>query len=64
MKDKIYEIIKGYIQEKGYAPSVREIGKLSGLKSPSSVQHYISELKKEGRIRNEPGKPRTLILIG
>ena len=41
---QIYEVIKSFLMEKGYPPSVREIGKIVGLKSSSTVHGYLAKL--------------------
>ena len=47
---EILEIIKTFINENGYSPTVREICALSGLRSTSSVHQYIKRLKVKGHI--------------
>lgn len=56
----VYKAIKNYIEENGYPPTVREIGKKVGLKSPASVQNHINKLKRKGYIENKNDMPRTL----
>ncbi|HHV43035.1 MAG TPA: helix-turn-helix domain-containing protein [Clostridiaceae bacterium] len=47
-----------YIQkvnaERGYPPSVREIGEAVGLKSSSTVHTHLVNLEKKGYIRRDP----------
>lgn len=63
-KEKIVEYIKGYIEEKGYAPSVREIGEGVGLKSTSTVHFHLSELFESGILETDEkeGTPRAIRL--
>ena len=60
------DILK-YIQKematKGYAPSVREIGKAVKLSSTATVQGYLKELESKGFIKKENQKGRTLRLL-
>ena len=49
-KDQIMCFIVNFLREKGYCPSIREIGKGVGLRSPSSVYAYMKELAGEGQI--------------
>ena len=49
-KDQIMSFIVNFLREKGYCPSIREIGKGVGLRSPSSVYAYMKELAGEGQI--------------
>lgn len=62
-KAEIYEVIKSFLMEKGYPPSVREIGSIVGLKSSSTVHGYLSQLEDDGKIRRDPTKPRAIDLV-
>ena len=59
----ILKAIEKSVQEKGYAPSVREIGKEVGLRSTATVHGYLSRLQDTGYIRKEDNKGRTLKLL-
>jgi repressor LexA len=48
------------MQERGYPPSVREIGEAVGLNSPSTVHNHLNTLQKMGFLRRDPTKPRAL----
>ena len=61
--DQIYKYIKECLIEKGYPPSVREIGKAVGLKSSSTVHGYLNQLEAAGLIRRDPTKPRAIDLL-
>jgi repressor LexA len=52
--------IHDWVQERGYSPSMREIGRAVGLTSTSSVEHQLSALESKGHLRREPGCPRTV----
>ena len=56
----ILSFIKKEIQDKGYPPSVREIGEAVGLKSPASVHSHLKSLEKLNYIRRDPSKPRAI----
>ncbi len=56
----ILEFIIRSVHEKGYPPSVREIGEAVGLASPSTVHSHLSILEKQGFIYRDPTKPRAL----
>lgn len=60
-KEEIYNYIKAYIAEHGYAPSYREIGTAVGLKSTSSVYAHMQDLFAVGILKTEAeeGTPRT-----
>lgn len=57
---EILEYIKQEILSKGYPPSVREICEAVKLKSTSSVHSHLETLEKNGYIRRDPTKPRTI----
>ncbi len=61
---EILEMIRKFVREKGYSPSVREIGKEVGLSSPSSVFKHLIKLEKEGVIKRENGKIRRVLEEG
>ena len=48
------------MRERGYPPSVREIGEAVGLTSPSTVHSHLASLEKMGFLRRDPTKPRAL----
>ena len=58
----ILETISAAVKERGYPPSIREIGDAAGLKSPSSVHHQLTMLEKAGYIRRDPARPRSIEL--
>ena len=43
--EKILEYVNAFVQENGYAPSVREIGAAVGLHSTASVSYHIKALQ-------------------
>ena len=59
----ILKFIEKQIKDKGYPPSVREIGKAVGLSSTATVHGYIAKLKEKGYIAKEYQKGRTLKLL-
>ena len=60
----ILDFIKSEVREKGYPPSVREIGEAVGLASSSTVHGHLERLEKKGMIRRDPTKPRAIELLG
>lgn len=62
MQQKVYDYIVSFIDEKGYAPSVREIGEALGLRSPSTVHFHIKHLQELGLIEKGAGKGRAIAL--
>ncbi|KGX93080.1 XRE family transcriptional regulator [Pontibacillus halophilus JSM 076056 = DSM 19796] len=59
----ILDFIKDRVLEKGYPPSVREIGEAVGLASSSTVHGHLSRLEKKGYIRRDPTKPRAIEVL-
>ena len=60
---EILEYIKETILAKGYPPAVREICEAVHLKSTSSVHSHLETLEKNGYIRRDPTKPRTIEIL-
>ena len=60
---EILNYIKSEILNKGYSPTVRDIGLAVNLKSTSSVHAHLETLEKNGYIRRDPTKPRTIQII-
>jgi repressor LexA len=63
-QQKILEVIQTSIRQKGYPPSVREIGEAVGLKSPSTVHMHLNKLEQMGAIRRETDKNRAIDVVG
>ena len=56
----ILEFIRATRDERGYPPSVREIGDAVGLHSPSSVHAQLATLAERGYLSKDPSKPRAI----
>jgi len=59
----ILKYIEEQVNQNGYPPSVREIGKAVDLSSTATVHGYLSSLEKKGYIKKESQKGRTLKLL-
>ena len=59
---EILEIIKTFIKENGYSPTIREICKLANIKSTAAVHAHIKKLKAEGHITTGVDIPRSIVL--
>ena len=57
---EILEVIEREMRERGYPPSVREIGEAVGLTSPSTVHNHLATLQRLGYLRRDPTKPRAI----
>lgn len=60
---EILEYIKSQILERGFPPAVRDICEAVHLKSTSSVHSHLETLEKNGYIRRDPTKPRTIEIL-
>lgn len=57
---EILEFIESQSRDRGYPPSVREIGEAVGLTSPSTVHSHLNTLSRLGYLRRDPTKPRAI----
>ena len=62
-QSELLEYITSQILPQGYPPSVRDICSAVNLKSTSSVHAHLESLEKNGYIRRDPTKPRTIEII-
>jgi repressor LexA len=60
---RVLAAIQECVEQRGYPPSMREIGQAVGLTSPSSVAHQVKTLEKLGYLRKDPRRPRTLEVV-
>lgn len=61
--DELVDAIEVYWFEHGYAPSVRDLGNLTGLTSSSTVHFRLNRLCAEGRITWTRDRSRTIRLV-
>jgi repressor LexA len=59
----VYEFIHDLITNRGYGPTVREIGHEFNISSPNGVMCHLKALEKKGLIRRSPNKSRAIELI-
>ena len=59
---EIYEFVRDKIVNRGYGPTVRDIGAHFGIRSPNGVMCHLKALEKKGLIAREPGKSRAIQL--
>lgn len=57
---EILDFIATQLRERGYPPSVREIGEAVGLTSSSTVHTHLTTLQRQGYLRRDPTKPRAI----
>ncbi len=61
---RVLEVIRTSVAERGYPPSIREIGDAVGLNSTSSVAHQLRTLERKGMLRRDPNRPRAVDVRG
>jgi repressor LexA len=61
---RVLEVIRESVSERGYPPSIREIGDAVGLTSTSSVAHQLRTLERKGFLRRDPNRPRAVDVRG
>jgi repressor LexA len=60
----ILNVIRASVTNRGYPPSIREIGDAVGLTSTSSVAHQLRTLERKGYLRRDPNRPRAVDVRG
>ena len=61
-QQRILAFIAETVRERGYPPTVREIGEAVGLTSSSSVHAQLANLERKGLLHKDPTKPRAMTL--
>ena len=61
-QQQVYNYIEGYISEKGFGPTVREIAEALNLSSPSTVHVHLKSLEEKGCIVRDKLKSRSIAL--
>jgi len=61
-QQRVYAFIRDKIRNRGYGPTVREIGENFGIKSPNGVMCHLKALEKKGIITREPNMSRAIQL--
>ena len=62
-QEESYQCILRYTNEHGYPSTIREFGKLIGVKSTSSAFSRIKQLELNGYIRRIPASPRAIEIL-
>src|SRR4030042_31970 len=63
IRERILEYIRHSLDEKGYAPTVRDIMRGCNISSTSLVQYHLNILEREGQIRRDPEVFRSIQLV-
>ena len=59
-QERILAVIRESVRDRGYPPTVREIGAAVGLVSPSSVTHHLKVLERHGLLSRKPNGSRAV----
>ena len=59
----ILEFVNEFVQENGFAPSVREIGQAVGLRSTASVSYHLQQLQEKGFLQSPGVKGRKRAIV-
>ncbi|MCA9599985.1 MAG: transcriptional repressor LexA [Myxococcales bacterium] len=62
-QEQTLDFIRRSIQERGYPPTLREIGEHMGIKSTNGVNDHLRALERKGYLRREDMKSRALKLV-
>jgi repressor LexA len=61
-QQEILDVVQAHMEQKGYPPTVREIGEAVGLNSPSTVHAHLKALEESGALTRDATKPRAIDL--
>jgi repressor LexA len=62
-QEQTLDFIRQSIQERGYPPTLREIGEYMGIRSTNGVNDHLRALERKGYLRREDMKSRALKLV-
>ncbi len=63
-QQEVMDFLRRSLRERGYVPSIRELGEALGLRSTSTIHYHLTGLAERGLIRWDKGKNRAIQLIG
>lgn len=63
VQNKVYHLIKDFIEEKGYSPSFRELAQLNGNCSIATIQYHLIRIREKGYINYSDNLSRTITII-
>ena len=61
--ERILDFVNAFVQENGFAPSVREIGEAVGLRSTASVSYHLRQLQEKGLLQAPGTKGRKRAIV-
>lgn len=60
---EVLRTITELAEQKGYAPTIREIGDALGIRSSQPVHQHLRALQRKGYITREPHRARTIRVL-
>lgn len=63
-RENILDFIRTFRRDNGYSPSVREVARHCGIKSPSVVQYHLEQLQQAGFITKDKDRSRSVGVVG
>jgi len=60
MSEKVYRVVRSYLDQYGYAPSIREIARQLNCNSTSYIKYYLDKLQEKGLIERGERKSRSI----
>jgi SOS-response transcriptional repressor LexA len=58
------DVIKFWLAERGYPPTLREIGEAMGIKSTNGINDHLCALERKNMIKREDLRSRAIVLLG
>lgn len=63
LHSRMLAAIRACLAENGYPPSVRELGRAVGLRSPSAVAYQLAHMQRRGLIERDPVRSRAIRIV-
>lgn len=63
LTERVYQCIREYTREHGYPPTLREIADCCYVSRGNVIRH-LDKLEAQGRIAREPGRARSIRILG
>ncbi len=64
IQERVLRYIEGFIKDHGYPPTVREVARAFGYRSPLSAKQHIDALVRKGYLRKRPFQSRGIEVVG
>lgn len=61
--DTVLKCIKDFMKDRGYPPTIAELGECLELSSRSTVHYWLKQLEEKGLIERVPGSSRAIRIL-